>query len=312
MNKKGAAGMSSGMKVGVWVIGICLVAILAFLAYGFSQTSYTGGQKEIITEVVSAGGCNIASSIALSATDALNGGTPVTVGAQARVNDQYIGFVTLSSKTFSKGDKVELLLNASDYIDTIVKIDEMACGSNSLGAKLYATDDMTLSIKNDAGTAVLTDAAAGGAVNETAVAAGGSKTWEVEFQGKDKKSSGNLIFVTELGSTANISSVTMSNALGAEVTALDAVPTGLTESGSNLGRYAFAISAFNNAVKVKYYLTVAMNEGKIIAGAVYNTAYSEQSFKNDDGSFVTAGVVDKSGDTVYEDDYDYDFFIASA
>lgn len=310
-------GKTGKTKVNGLMVGgfIALLLILALLSYGFYQTMFVGGPDKQEALVTPGSDCSQTPTILLSAVNALDKGSAVTVGTSARVlgvgqtQYQYIGAITSSTK-FAVGDKVELLLNASDYLDTIVKEFTLGCDVNRVAAEIYATDDMGVSIKNDAGTSVLTDDAAGGAVNETDMAAGGSKTWEVEFTGKDKKSSGNLIYVVELGSEANISSVTMSDANGNVLTKLSAVPTGLTTSGSNLARYAFKIPAFENAVKKKVYLNVAMNSGKTIAGAVYTTAYSEQAFVDSDGVFKT-GVVDASGNTKYEDDFDYDFFIAS-
>lgn len=305
MRQIGKTGKTNGLVIAGFV---ALLLILGFLAYGQMQTMFKGPTEQEV-KVTPGNDCSQSPTILVSAINALDKGATVTVGQKARVNGQYIGEISSSTK-FAVGDKVELLLNASDYLDTIVKEFAVGCDVNRVNAEIYATDDMTLSIKNDAGTSVLTDDAAGGAVNETAVSAGGSKTWEVEFTGKDKKSSGNLIYVIELGSEANISSVTMSDANGNVLTKLNSVPTGLTTSGSNLARYAFKIPAFENAVKKKVYLNVATQSGKTISGAVYTTAYSEQAFVDTNGVF-TSGVTDASGTAKYEDDFDYDFYIAA-
>jgi len=305
MRQLGKTGKTNGLYVGGFLV---LLLILGILSYGVMQTSFAG--KDTTTEIIAGTGCSNTPTIDVSVVNALDRGTAVAVDAYGIVNGQYIG--NISGKEFVKGDKVTLLLSATDYLDKVVSEFTVGCDVNRVSTDIYATDDMTISIKDDAGTSTLTDAAAGGAVNETAMSAGGSKSWKVEFTGKDKKASGDLIYVVELGSEANISSITMSDANGAVIEKLTSVPTGLTTSGSNTARYAFKIAGFENAVKKTVYLNVAMNSGKVISGAVYTTAYSAQAFTDDNGKFVTSGVSDASGDVKYEDDYDYDFFINAA
>ena len=301
---KNKAGKTSGLMIAGFV---ALIAILGFLAYGQSQ-SVIGGSG---TDVVGNGaGCNIDPVVTVTATNALNHGSTVTVGTAAIVNGTYIGQITSGTTKFAEGQKVKLLLNATNYLDTEIPEFTISCSSNPVTADIYATDSMSLSIKDDAGTSVLTDSATGGAVNESAFSAGGSKTWEIQITGKDKESSGDLIYVVELGSEANVSSVTMSDSSGNALTKLSSVPSGLTTSGSNLYRVAFRIPAVKNAVKKSVFLNVAAASSKTISGAVYTTAYSEQAFVESDGTF-TSGVADSDGNTKYEDAYDYDFYVTA-
>ena len=291
---------NTGWKVFYAVLAVIVVASL--LGFGLKQTNFgiIGGSSDN-------GGCEIVPTVTASIVNAENRGTIVSATASYIVNGRYFG---TSAPTFAEGDDVEMLLSASNYID--VKIDNipaLKCGANTVAAEMYATDDQTVTIKTDAGTATLSDAAVGGTVNETAFSAGGSKTWEINIQGTDKQSSGKMIMVVELGSDENVSSVTLAGDLA--VTKLGGVPSGLTTSGSNAHRVAFEISEpVIGAVKKTLNLNVAAASSKTISGAVYITFYSAQAYVSPSGA-IEEGVVDSDGTVQYEDDFDYDFFVTA-
>ena len=293
------------------VVGaIALIAILGFLAYAqYSQTQLQGGTDEGGVIIPSAG-CAQNPTIVVGAVDKIATGSAVTVTTPAIVNGQWYSTIPTA---LNKGDKVSLLVvNATNYIDAIIPEFTVDCGINLINAKIAAAATApTVTIMTDAGTAALTDAAAGGATNETAFSAGGAKNWELTISGTDKKSTGNLIMVVELGVEGNVSSATLSNAdTGAVLEKLSTVPQGLTVSGTNNYRVAFRIPSVDGAVKKTYNLNVQAASAKVISGAVYTTYYVEQSFTQPTGTFAT-GVSDSEGTAKYETSYDYDFFITA-
>jgi len=251
-------------------------------------------------------GCNVNPTITVTANDALQAGTAVTVGSEFTINGVY----STSSAGIRKGDKVVIKTNASNYIDEIQEEITVVCGANPVLTTISAAATApTVVIKNDAGLAQLTDNAAGGAVNESAFAAGGSKNFAIDITGVDKKTTGTRVVVFEFSSEANISSMTLTDAnTGLSLTKLASVPSGLTVSGSNNYRVAFEIPAVEGAVKKSYNLNVQATTGNVPAGAFYTSFYIAQAFVESDGTFKT-GVVDSNSEAKYVATYDYDFLV---
>ena len=118
-----------GTTVVVMIIMV-LVGLVAWLA--ISNTQF--GDKEAVSS-----GCEIEPYIDLTVKNAAATGTAVSTGVSANVNvgtenEQRLGLITTgaSGQTFSKGDKVELLLNATNYIDKVVKTEITKCGANAV------------------------------------------------------------------------------------------------------------------------------------------------------------------------------------
>jgi len=308
MNKYGKKG---GNRTIVTVIVVLAVfALLAYLVVNVTNTQVPGitsgnGGSEVLSA-----GCNTAPTIDISIVDALNKGTSTTATWSAIKNGLYIGSIS-SATTFTPNDKVQILLsNSTSYIDVTTSEKTLGCGVNPINAEMYANTTATVTLKNDAGTATLTNAATGGAVNASAIGLGGSAIYPVELKGIDRKSTGKLTYVVELGTDANVSSVTLSDSNGNPVKKLSSVPSGLTVSGNNLYRVAFEIPSINGAVKKVYNLAVQAASQKAITGAVYTTFYVNQPFVQPDGSFSN-GVSDTDGNTKYMDNYGYNFFVTA-
>lgn len=286
----------------MWTVALALVAIVLVVA-GFStgwfglSTTQGGGAGS-----TGSGACDVAPSLDLSSVNALERSTSVTTGYQAIINDNPAQSVS-DGDTMPNGATVQLFANASDYLNTIDEKFTVDCGVNQRVIELLATDSMTLEILEDSTT--LTDSASGGASNFSNVGVGGVDTFTLKITGKDKKATGDLIYVIEMGDNSNVSSVTMSGAT--EVS----VPEFYSETLSSPEVVAFKIPGFTGAVENEYKVTFALKSGKDISGAVYTTVYSEQAFVEDDGTFKS-GVENEDGDVKYEDTYDYDFFIASS
>jgi len=282
-------------------VGAIIVAILGGLFVFNGSFSTTQPLDETGAPV--SGQCELAPSVSVNALNALNLGSSVTVSSTARVNGEYVGSIP---STLGKGDKIEILVNASNYLDTVIDEFTVDCGVNLKTVKVFATDDTTVEIKDD--STVLGDDATCAGVNASNLALGGSDTMRVVLTGKDKQSSGDLVMVVEMGAKANVSDITLSDSNGNLMKEVS-VPEVHTKTLSDPEMIAFEIPAMQNAVEKEYKLTYSAESGKDITGAVYTTFYSKQSFVDDDGTFQY-GVEDDSGDAKYEDDFDYDFCIA--
>ena len=283
----------------VSVIAVALVALFAMGVFGNFNVTDRNDQGK------GDAGCNVVPSISPVVLDGLDQGTSVSTTNYYRVNGAIKGAQNDSFEV-PKGATVEILASASNYLDQASETFKAECGPNFPEIKLYATDSMTLELKDDSTT--LTDSASGGTSNMSTLAAGGSDTVRVLITGKDKESSGDLIYVVELGSTANVSDVTMSDNNGVALEKVD-VPSFYSQSITGSKVVAFKIPAIIGAVEKEYKMTYTAKSGKNISGAVYTTMYSVQDFVDDDGTFKP-GIEDQSGDTKYEDTYDYDFYIA--
>ena len=294
---------------------ILVVLVIGLLGIGYmsmSQIQIGGGDNGLNVNPDTGidlpnEGCNVNPTITTSGSNALEPGTAITLTDVFRINGEY----STSSTGIRKGDKVVILSsNTTSYIAAIQPEIDVLCGANPVAIKLTAVaTSPTVVIKNDAGLVQLTNAAAGGATNETAFAAGGSKNFAIDITGTDKQTTGARVVVFEFSSDANISSMTLTDAnTGLALTKLASVPAGLTVSGTNNYRVAFEMPAVEGAVKKSYNLNVQAATGNIPAGAFYSTFYIAQAYVDADGTFKV-GVVNSQAATKYFGTYDYDFLV---
>lgn len=285
----------------VAITAMILVVILSlFGVYSFSIGD-SASRVDADVEVV-AGDCNTAPTLTVTAVDAESRGTILTTGVTYLVNGLNYG---QTAPSFAQGDKVELLLNGSGLIDTIVEEFTIACGANKVSVPVKDYTAPTLQIYED--NAILTDSATGGAENGSAVGLGGSETFEVRLTGTDKDTSGDLIYVVELATNTNVSDVTMYDSLGSNLVEAD-VPDFYVNSLSSPFVKAFEIPEVIGAKEIKYFATVTAKSGKGISGAVYTSAYVKEGLTLDDGSF-SVDVEDENGNADYEATFDYDFYM---
>lgn len=298
-NKKGSGA--------IWLIGIALILILALGSFAvFGNTSATAVGKDN----VNIGNCADSTGIlTVTAYNKLNPSTAVSSPTiTAGINGGVLATtVTSGTTTFPVGAEVEILVSKADYLDQSYKF-VMPCGGKVLEAPMsYATsDNPSIRVKNDDGDYV-TDAIAGGTVNQTVLSAGETLKMDIEFSGTSLESSGEGIYIIEFpaSSSANITKVELSGAT------LVGKPT--IHSTNNAGSYvvAFEVPAVEGSQKAVRTLTVTLGSTKTLAGGVYTDWYTKQEFVNTDGK-IAYGVEDSEGTSKFENSLDFDFLINSA
>jgi len=281
--------------VAMFAVGmVAIIAILGLLVYNQIPQTVVSGP--------SAAGCGVDTSTSVSAVNALSKGTSVSVGSTVKVDGSLVGAMPT---TLQPGNSLSILLNATGYIDKVVSLDKVLCGSNIISTELYATSAPTIRIKNTDDN-FMTDSATGGAVNQSALSAGSTNIFTVELSGVDKQSTGEMVVIVELGSSANVSSITLSKA-GVPMQTVD-VPRVYTKTIADGKVVAFKVPAVTGAVKEMYSLGVTLASGKVIGGATYFTVYGIQAFADTDGSFKS-GVEDADGTDKSTYNADFDYFI---
>ena len=296
--------MAKKVKSGTILAIVGFIVLLGLVAFLLVPQVITNG-----------GGVNIESCpdatgiLTVNAINALEKGTAVSGPTiTAGVNGQTLSTtVTSGTTTFPVGSEVTVLVSKADYLDEKFTF-TMPCGGKTLEAPLYyaTSDNPSVRIKNDDGD-YLTDAIAGGAVNQTDLSAGETVNFDVEFQGTALENSGDLVYIVEFpaNSGVNISQVNMAGA-----NKLNSVPS--IHSSLNAGSkiVAFEIPALVGSEKKVYTLSVSLEASKDLAGGVYTDWYAKQYFIDDDGS-IQYGIQDASGDAKSENTGDFDFLIES-
>jgi hypothetical protein len=321
MGNKG--GKASKYRTAMWVVIVILGMVIAggtgwYFSVNGDKTNLPNPLNEDNNKGTDAlGQCFIAPTVTVSATDKALPGTAVTVGSQYLVNGVY----KAGTPTLARGDEVQILANASSYIDAVSKKIKVDCGGNPLDVAIsnYATPTLAI-IKANGDT--LTDSATGGAYNATAITAGGQDSYEVDLSDSSYNVAGDLIYVVELGNSANVSAITLSaNSLGVKVEPA-VIPSFYVDTLTSPAKKAFRISGIEGSAKKKFDLSVELKANKALSGAVYTTAYVVEGGAIDtngklitsdrlgDDGVTTYSVVEKQdGTTVYEATFDYDFYI---
>lgn len=283
-----------------------LVGIVAVLFIAGSLGLFP--QEGVGSFNVDSSSCNVDAdpTIDLNVRDAINADTTVTAGMLARVNGVYEGIITESTK-FTEGDKVELILNATNYIDVKLPEFEIGCGVNRVTSEMYATSTNTFRVFNTDGNPV-TDNIIGGATNQSAAAA--PISLDVKLDSTADESTGNLIVVIEADNTTEVDSIKLSGNGVSDAT----VPEFYSAAAANSITDAYAVPALLDGETKAYTLTLSPESGETIGGeaaagtGIYITAYSSQAYVDRDGS-LQVGIEDSDGNTKYEDTFDFDLFI---
>lgn len=290
-------GKQSSWLIPVIIIGF--LAIIGLLIFGLPQTQFGDGGK------TPAGGCELDPIFDVNVFNGVNKGTAVTPSAVYASTDggtavNITADGSSSATKFSAGQEVEIMLSASNYIDTKIGSYTVGCGVNTIQDYLYATDDSTIKIFNDAGN-VVTDNILGGTTNQSS-----SSTpidMEVKLIANADQSSGDLVCVIEADNTTQVDDMILSGATKVDV------PEFYTVAGAGSIAKAYTVPALLDGASKTYNLKIEPESGITIDGTgIYFTCYSSQAYVDTDGS-VKVGVEDSDGTAKYEDDFDYDFLI---
>lgn len=275
-----------------------MLAVGGAVYWGVSQTQFSTP-----TIVQQASSCGISTTLTLNAVNALAEGTSVAPTYTAKINGGAAESFTSGTTTLSPGDTVQVLASKTNFIDTVVTAKSIHCGSNRLDVPMYATGAVSGIDMYNTNNNIMTDSATGGAVNQSALSAGEALTVTAKFKGTNQQSTGDLIYIVEAGSAANITSIDMVGA-----TKLTSVPSIYTTKVAGSKVVAFSVPAIVGAKTVSHDITFTTGTGKLLSGAVYGTYYSEQEATNTDGTFFK-GVQDANGNAVYEDTGSSNFYI---
>jgi len=232
----------------------------------------------------------------------------------ARVNGIYKGTVT-SSTEFSKGDSVELLVNGTNYIGTILPAMTMGCGSNSISAELYKLDGVpTVKIFGSAGDQ-LTDSATSAAINESSSA--DPIVVEIKMTTPSDEAIDDMVFVLESSNNSAVREMTLSSST-ASVSAYDRNKPDFHSQESSLTDSLFrsfqVSNVANDGGQTTFSLLIEPESGETIGTGegtgFYVTWYVADSYVDTDGTFQV-GIEDSDGTAKHigAADGDYDFLV---
>jgi hypothetical protein len=287
----------------ILIIGaIVLVALGVFKIPGWGSTTDNGGTPTGGSE------CEQNPLITVSAVNAILQGTSITPVVYARINDNYYGAITSGNAYGGKGDKVELLYTEAGAIGVIKKGIVLGCGNNVFTEKLYRNTSGAFTIYNS-GNSQLTDAAAGGATNQSSFgAAGGGSAVDLEMRisTDNDKSTGDMVIVVEATNTTQVDRLVLSGFPG--VTKV-AVPKFYVVQAAGSVVEAYQISPVSDGATATGFLKISAESGQTVdKTAVYVTGYIPNGFVDDDGTFKV-GIEDSDGTQKSLFDFDYDFMV---
>ena len=284
------------------VLAIVGIGLLLAVTYGLYNMSVSGGDKTDITTCADSTGILTVNSISAIPGGTAPTGPTITAGIDG---GPVATTVTSGTTTFPVGSDLKVLVSDTDSIDRSFDF-VMPCGGYTLPGELYysSSDNPSISIWNDDGNK-MSDNVLGGATNQTVLTSGETLVANVEFQGTNTESSGDGVYVVELGSSANITSITLGNLPTVEVPSVHV----LQSAGSKA--VAFKVPAIVGADKKTYPLSIVLGSGKKLSGGVYTDWYASQEFIDDDLT-IKSGVEDSDGTATYENTIDSDFYIDSA
>jgi len=303
MNKQG--------KTNIWmVLGvICVLAVLCLAVYGTFYMKQSGGGIDLNLPDSPEGCADSTATLTVNGINALNKGSSITTNLTAGlVGSSVATSVTSGTTTFPVGTRINIISALEGYIDDSVEDVLMQCGGTVIDIPLYqsTSDNPAIRIKNDDGD-YMSDLIAGGAINQTNVAAGETLTLEVEFKGTSLESSGDGIWIVETpaGSAANVTKIELDGVAG------KALPTVHTTINAGSKAVSFEIPAIAGANTEKKTLTIVLGASADLSGGIYTDWYAKQDFIDDDGT-IKNGIEDSDGTAKYENTLDFDFYIDAA
>jgi hypothetical protein len=294
----------------IWgMLGIALVVALGVLA----ATGNLGklGLASVTTEegaavVQPTGGgvvdCNNAPTLSVAVRNAKQTGTAIITDKLYAVNSVYFGE---TAPTFKYGDKVQVLANKTSYIDVLAPVVTLTCGANSIAIDMFDYAAPAVEMKED--NTVLTDGVAG--INASTIVAGGSNTLEVCITGTDKISTGDLVYVLEVGTNSKVSDINVYDGNG-NLEKTD-VPDFYVDTLTSPFKKAFKIPAIVGAQEKCFSITIAAKSAQTVEGVMYTTFYVAEPTVDVDGKFLPSVIENADGTATYEATFDYDISMDS-
>jgi len=311
-SKKGQAGIIA------LIIGVFVVVSIVIL--GISQ-GWFFSQSALETEEIKAGlaPCGLDPTFSWSIVDSINPGTAVSgTGPLAIVNGVYKGNIYTTTK-FSKGDKVQLLVNGTDYVSKILpETYTTDCGVNQVKATMDKLDGApTISVFNSDGDKV-TDSYNGGAINQSSSA--NPINMEIRMTVPSDEAIDSMVFVIEAKNSSEIDKITLSSSQASVEKYVQNKPEfhSLEGIGSNQMIRSFKVTDIeDDGMETSFNLLMEPESGATIGltnQSIYVTWYVEQAFVDTDGTFKI-GIENDDGTakhvTAASSDYDFGIGVAA-
>ena len=290
----------SGLAITFSVIALIIGTIFAIGIY----QSQTGTEKII---EATAGDCSIAPTIDVRAANKVKPGTSVTAVPNAIVNGDYYGPFS-SSTTFADGDEVEIMLNTSNYIGTILPTTKLKCGANTVTAKVYATDAFTLTLFNTDNNKLTDDVALVDASGTNQSTSSTTINIDVEITATADDSTGDLVCVVDANNSAYVGDLAWEGSSGAAN-----IPSFYQVLSTKSKVEAFEIPAITSGVNSPQAYTIMLEpvSGQTIQEIGVNVScYSKQYHVETVGNFAY-GVENNDNTAKWEDITAHAFWIGN-
>jgi len=279
------------------ILVLALIVLIGWVAFFNGAVILKDSVASVFgkASVVSTGACPQDPTISPAFVSELYPATELTPTYRAKVNDGNIRVITSSTK-FSKGDKVQLLVNNTGYISKIVYSKDapliIDCGVNTIsGSLLSVVSFPTLQVIGTSNS-VLTNAYGGGLVNET----GGTtapKTFNLRVTPNLYTGTGDLIVVVDANSSTKVGSITSTVA-----TYEKGIPSKYQNTQSLAKVGVFRVSGSTGQLNVPFTLNPATGQS-LAAISVNVTVYQAQDWFDNDGTFKNSMIEQSDGTMVY-------------
>ena len=311
MNKIGKTNNALMWGVGIVVVLVLMGVINVGGIFGGEDDAIDYGGQAPIDGTVD---CNTAPSLGFSVVNALVKGTAANTLETVRLNGvlQTPGVVP---SAFQYGDNVEILYNATNYIDMVGPTKTVKCGLNTISQEVYATDSPTVRLFNTDGNRIGDSVNANCILNDLANQSESASgiSLKMEVQSAPLESTGDLVMVVEYINNTEVgfSDITVS---GTGVTDGQVLSTYTQNSTASTVR-AFNVPASVNGALTTYYINIAPKATRTLGEGATGTYalvsfYSKQAFIDIDGTFKV-GIEDANGNTKYEDLTDHGICITN-
>lgn len=289
---------SGKSKVFVLVL-LSIIAIL--LVYSFGSGALRNGMADVgnffagnsnnNNNQVSDNSCGQNPSISVSFVNALTS-QPITASV-LQYKDSATGRLLGTSPSFTKGQKVIPIVNASGYLTEVQPEYTVICGAQSLQGDLYQFANETIQIYNNAGTGVI-GGVASGVGNDTAFTT--QVNHKIIMTGNTFKSDGKKLIVLEISNTSSMSSATLT--MTGSQNPLTSITVPNCHSNTLTGtpyRIAWEVPAIIGGNQVQYNLQELSSNGKTVSGETVLTVYNEKDgYDTLNGNVLTTGICDSN------------------